>query len=83
VRLYFGNSPEDGDEIDAQVRDFEGACCIIGMAVLVAAAGPDGFDEEELDAVMIGATPAEVTKMVLHGLASLVEKAWPNNRWSE
>ncbi len=83
MRLYFGHTPEDSAEIDAQVRDFEGACCIIGMAVLVAAAGPEGFDDQELDVAMIGASPAEVTKMVLHGLASLVDKAWPNYGWSE
>ncbi len=82
MRLFFGRSPEDGQEIDEQVHDFEGACCIMGMAVLVAAAGPNGFDEDELDAVMIGATPAEVTKMVLQGLGSLVERAWPDHEWS-
>jgi hypothetical protein len=82
VRLYFGRSPEDSQEIDAQVRNFEAACCVIGMAVLVAASGPDGFDEQELDAVMVGATPAEVTKMVLQGLGSLVERAWPSHDWS-
>ena len=82
MRLYFGRSPQDGDEIDARVQDFEGACCVIGMAVLVAAAGPDGFDEDELDAVMVGATPAEVTKMSLQSLGSLVRLAWPDFDWS-
>ena len=82
MRLYFGRSPQDGAEIDAQVQDFEGACCVIGMAMLVAASGPEGFDEEELDAVMVGATPAEVTKMVLQSLSQLVERAWPSHDWS-
>jgi hypothetical protein len=52
------------------------------MAALVAAAGPDGFEEDELDVVMIGASPAEVTKMVLQALSSLVERAWPDHEWS-
>ena len=82
MRLYFGRSPEDALEIDAQVRDFEAATCVIGMAALVAAAGPDGFDEEELDGVMVGASPAEVTKMVLQSLGQLVERAWPSHDWS-
>ena len=82
MRLYFGRSPDDGQEIDEQIKNFEAACCVIGMAVLVAAAGPDGFDEDELDVVMLGATPAEVTKMVLQGLGSLVERAWPSHDWS-
>jgi len=81
MRLYFGRSPSDSQEIDDQIHDFEGACCIIGMAVLVAATGPEGFDENELDVAMVGATPAEVTKMVLQSLGSLVERAWPEHDW--
>jgi len=82
VKLYFGRSPEDAQEIDDQVRNFEAATCVIGMAALVAAAGPDGFEEDELDVVMIGASPSEVTKMVLQALSSLVERAWPDHEWS-
>ena len=55
---------------------------MIGMAVLVAAAGPEGFDDGELDAVMVGARPAEVTKMVLQAVGQLVERAWPYHDWS-
>jgi hypothetical protein len=82
VRLYFGRSPTDAQEIDEQIVDFEAAMCVIGMAALVAAAGPEGFEEDELDAVMIGAAPAEVTKMVLQSLTQLVERAWPSHDWS-
>jgi hypothetical protein len=82
VRLYFGRSPDDATEIEQQVKNFEAATCVIGMAALVAAAGPDGFEEDELDVVMIGASPAEVTKMVLQALSSLVERAWPDHEWS-
>ena len=82
MRLFFGRSPDDATEIDANIHDFEEACCVIGMAVLVAAAGPDGFDEGELDAVMVGARPAEVTKMVLQAVGQLVERAWPSHDWS-
>ena len=82
MRLYFGRSPDDATEIEQQVQNFEAAICVIGMAALVAAAGPDGFEEDELDVVMIGASPAEVTKMVLQALGSLVERAWPDHEWS-
>ncbi len=82
MKLYFGRSPDDGTEIEQQVRNFEAATCIIGMAALVAAAGPEGFEEDELDAVMIGASPAEVTRMVLQALGSLVERSWPDHEWS-
>lgn len=82
MRLFFGRSPDDAKEIDDNIHDFEEACCVIGMAVLVAAAGPEGFDEGELDAVMVGARPAEVTKMVLQAVGQLVERAWPNHDWS-
>ena len=82
MKLYFGRASDDTQEIDEQITDFEAAACVIGMAALVAASGPEGFDDEELDAVMIGAAPAEVTKMVLQALTKLVERAWPSHDWS-
>lgn len=82
MKLFFGWCRDDLSEVDQSVKDFESAACIIGMASLVAASGLEGFDEDELELVMVGASPAEVTKMVLQALASLVERAWPDHDWS-
>ena len=82
MKVYFGRTPDGSDEIEKQVKTFEDACAVIGMAALVAASGPDGFEEEELDMVMVGAAPAEVTMIVLHSLGKLVRLAWPDFDWS-
>ena len=82
MRLYFGRSPDGTEDIEDQVDDFEAACAVIGMAALVAASGPEGFEEEELDVAMVGAAPAEVTMMVLHSLGKLVRLAWPDFDWT-
>ena len=81
MTLYFGRHPDDHDEIRESVTDWEAASAVIGMIVLVAANGPDGFDEEELDAALVGASPAEVVLMVLGSMARLVKRAWPDTDW--
>lgn len=81
MKLYFGQSPDDHKEIDDNVKDWEAAICIMGMAILVAAEGPEGFDEDELDAVMVGAKPNEVVKMSLQAINKLVTRAWPELNW--
>ncbi len=81
--VRYGRHPDDNDDIDAQCKDWETAACMIGMIALVAAAGPDGFAEDELEVALVGAAPNEVVKMVSHAVGSLVEKAWPDELWSE
>lgn len=81
MNLYFGKHPDDFEDIRTKVRDWESATAMIGMICLVAANGPEGFSEEDLDAAMIGAEPADVVLMVLGSVARLVKQAWPDMDW--
>ena len=80
MTLYFGRHADDHDEIHATVTDWESAAGIMAMIVLVAAEGPKGFNHEELDAVLVGASPAEAVLMVLGSVDRLVKLAWPDSR---
>ena len=81
MTLYFGRHPDDHAEISANVTDWEAAAGMMAMIVLVAANGPDGFDEEDLDAALIGASPAETVLMVMGSVGRLVKRAWPDIDW--
>jgi len=78
VNLYFGRHPDDHDEICSTVENWEDAAGVMAMVCLVAAEGPNGFGQEELDTALVGASPPEAVLMVLGAVARLVRRAYPD-----
>lgn len=77
MRLRYARQLDDYDEILDVVQDWEDAISLVVLASLLAAAGPAGFDEDELDAVLTGASPGEATLLALGSLDRLWKQAWP------
>ena len=77
MNLAYGREPNDHDEIREAVQDWEDAVSIVVTACLLAASGPKGFDSDELDVVLTGATPAEAALLALGSLDRLWHRAWP------
>ena len=71
MTVEFSEDPDD-PTFGLTVDSWESAATFMVITLLVAAS-EDGFDEQELFSVLVGATPTEVTRLGFASIRKLVD----------